>query len=166
MRVGSGNNTYNWVGDWAKVPESESATKGWAHPGIIVTESGDVITCHSGDPTVLTFDKDGNLKSSWTGEFVDAHGITLVKDGGTEYLWIADNGSKRGFQHGYDYPPGAELASGQVFQTTLDGQTVMHLDQPPVLYQRMPAFRTRLPGIRPYCYPEIRIFEYPELYST
>jgi len=132
MHVGSGDNTYNWVGDWAKMPESESASKGWAHPGIVVTESGDIITCHAGDPTVMTFDQDGNLKSSWTGDFVDAHGITLVKEDNIEKLWIADNGSKRGFQHGYDYLPGAESASGQVFKTTLDGQTVMVLARPPV----------------------------------
>ena len=64
-------------------------------PGIVVTESGNVITCHPGDPVVMTFDGDGNLLSSWQGDFADAHGITLVNEGGVEFLWIADNGSKR-----------------------------------------------------------------------
>ena len=132
MQVGSGSNTYNWIDNWANIPDSESASKGWAHPGMVVTESGDVITCHAGDPTVMTFDKDGNLKGSWTGDFVDAHGITLVNEGGTDYLWIADNGSKRSHTHAYDYPPGAADKSGKVFKVTLDGQTIMELDQPPV----------------------------------
>ena len=130
MRVGSGDNTYEWIDSWANIPDSESARMGWAHPGMVVTEAGDIITCHSGNPTVLVLDKEGNLKSSWDGDFADAHGMTLVKEDGTEYLWIADNGSKRDFQYGYDYPPGSGQASGKVFKTTLDGQTVMRLQSP------------------------------------
>ena len=72
MRVGSGENTYGWIDNWAKIPESESSRMGWAHPGIVVTESGNVITCHPGDPNVMTFDSDGNLLSTWQGEFADA----------------------------------------------------------------------------------------------
>lgn len=132
MQVGSGSNTYNWIDNWANIPDSESARMGWAHPGMVVTESGDVITCHAGDPTVMTFDQEGNLKSSWTGDFVDAHGITLVNKGGTEYLWIADNGTKRGHVHSYEYPPGAADMSGKAFKVTLDGQTLMTLEPPPV----------------------------------
>ena len=76
MRVGSGENSYEWIDDWAAIPESESSRMGWAHPGIVVTESGNVITCHPGDPNVMTFDRDGNLLGSWQGDFADAHGIT------------------------------------------------------------------------------------------
>lgn len=137
MRVGSGDITYEWQDNWASLPDSESARAGWAHPGMVVTEAGDVVTCHSGDPTVLIFDRNGKLKASWSGDFTDAHGLTLVKEDGTEYLWIADNGSKRQPYHGYDYPPGSDQKSGQVFKTTLDGKTVMKLDNPPhPVYQR------------------------------
>ena len=132
MRVGSEEHSYNWIDNWAKIPESDSSRKGWAHPGIVVTESGNVVTCHPGDPEVMTFDGDGNLISSWRGDFADAHGITLVNEGGDEYLWIADNGSKRNHVHGYEYPPGAGDASGQVFKTTLDGEVVMRLETPPL----------------------------------
>lgn len=131
MRVGSGENAYEWVDDWADIPESDSSRMGWAHPGIVVTESGNVITCHPGDPNVMTFDGDGNLLGSWQGEFADAHGITLVNEDGTEFLWIADNGSKRSHLHGYEYPPGAGDASGQALKTTLDGDVVMRLGTPP-----------------------------------
>ena len=130
MRVGSGENIYEWIDSWARIPDSESARMGWAHPGIVVTEVGDIMTCHQGGPTVLVFDDQGNLKSSWVGDFADAHGMTLVKEGESEVLWIADNGSKRSFQHGYGYPPGSDQSSGQVLKMTLDGQTVMKL-QPP-----------------------------------
>jgi hypothetical protein len=136
MQTGSGGNTYQWIDDWAKIPETQSAKAGWAHPGIVVTESGDVISYHQGDPRVLVFDKDGELKSSWESGLTEAHGMTLVKEDGSEYLWIADNGSKRDFQYGYDYPPGAESKSGQVVKTTLDGHRLMSLERPDIpVYQ-------------------------------
>ena len=58
MRVGSEEHSYNWIDNWAKIPESDSSRKGWAHPGIVVTESGNVVTCHPGDPEVMTFDSE------------------------------------------------------------------------------------------------------------
>ena len=128
MRTGSGQQTYEWIDRWARIPDTESARAGWAHPGVVVTEAGDVITFHQGDPTVLVFDKDGNLKSSWESDFTDAHGITLVKEGDAEYLWIADNGAKRQKQLGYDYP--TVRGRGQVVKTTLDGQAVMRIERP------------------------------------
>ena len=63
-------------------------------------------------------------------DVADAHGITLVKENGAEFLWIADNGSKRQPGPGYEYPPGSNRASGQVIKTTMDGQTVMTLQLP------------------------------------
>ena len=132
MRVGSKENSYDWVDNWAQIPESDSSRMGWAHPGIVVTESGNVITCHPGDPEVMTFDGEGNLLSSWQGDFADAHGMTLVNEGGVEFLWIADNGSKRHHDHDYEYPPGESPVPGKAFKTTLDGETVMSLETPPL----------------------------------
>ena len=132
MRVGSEEHSYNWIDNWAKIPESESSRKGWAHPGVVVTGSGNVVTSHPGDPEVLTFDRDGNLISSWRGDFAEAHGIALVDEGGVEYLWIADHGSKNHYLHGYQNPPGVGDAPGKVFKTTLDGEVVMRLETPPL----------------------------------
>ena len=130
MRIGSGEQTYEWIDGWASVPDSESARMGWAHPGIVVTEAGEVITAHAGDPTVLVFDRNGNLLRSWDSGVTDGHGITLVKEGADEYLWIADNGRKRFHTHAYDYPPGEGKTTGQVVKKTLDGETVMTLEPP------------------------------------
>ena len=132
MRVGSGENTYEWVDNWAKVPDSEEAQTSWAHNGVVVTESGDIVTCHQGGTSILTLDKEGNIKNSWETGLTEAHGITLVKEDGQELLWIADNGSKRHPRFGYDYPPGAEDRSGRVVKMTLDGRMVMHLETPNV----------------------------------
>ena len=40
MRIGSGPNTYEWLDNWAQVPNSEGARLGWAHHGLAITESG------------------------------------------------------------------------------------------------------------------------------
>ena len=38
--VGEGEHIYEWVEDWAGVPDSENARTGWAHPGMVVTDAG------------------------------------------------------------------------------------------------------------------------------
>lgn len=132
MKVGTGEHTYDWVENWAKVPDSETTRLGWSHHGIVYSETGDLITYHQEDGTFLRFGKDGTLKSSWKGWFNDAHGITLVNEGDIEYLWVADNGRKRLSKHNYEYPEGGPSAPirGQVWKTTLDGRKVMSLDMP------------------------------------
>ena len=130
MRIGSGANTYKWVDQWAKIPQTEAARMGWAHHGVVVTESGDLVTFHAGDSTILFLDKNGSVTRTWELHVADAHGITLVKEGDTEYLWIADNGRKRQFRLTYDYPPSTGPYSGQVVKTTLDGEILTTLPKP------------------------------------
>ena len=132
MLIECNNSRYEWIDEWAIMPSSESADAGWAHSGLTITKSGDIVTCHSGDPTILLFDSEGKLKTSWTGDFVDGHGITAVTEGESEYLWIADNGSKRIQKHRYSSAPGDEHRSGKVFKTSLQGKTLLTLEQPPI----------------------------------
>jgi len=128
MLVGAGGHNYEWIDGWARVPDSENARGGWAHPGIAVTEGGNIVTYHPGDPTVLIFDPDGNLLTSWDSGVLEGHGITTTKDGDTEYLWIADNGVKNVKETGYRWLPKGKM--GQVVKMTLDGQRVMKLAPP------------------------------------
>ncbi len=130
MQVGSGANTYDWMDDWAAISKSESARTGWAHHGVVVTRSGEIVAYHQGDPTIMVFDSEGNLLRSWDISVTDAHGMTLVEEDGTEYLWIADNGAKRLPYLAYEYPSGPR--TGQVLKTTLDGETVMSLERPDI----------------------------------
>jgi hypothetical protein len=138
MRIGSGSSTYEWIDRWAKIPATESAKAGWAHHGVAVTRSGDVITFHQGDPTMLVFDRAGNLTRWWSTDLEDAHGITLVEEGGAECLWIADNGRKRQPAIGYQYPPSPDGSgyAGQVLKTSLNGKVLMALHRPD-----LPAYR-------------------------
>jgi hypothetical protein len=48
MRIGSGEHTYEWIENWAKIPDSASARDGWAHHGLAVTGEGDVVGNHPG----------------------------------------------------------------------------------------------------------------------
>ena len=62
MRIGQGVNFYQWNDRWAKLPATESAWNGWAHHGVAVTGSGEVITCHPGEPTMMLLDQEGRVK--------------------------------------------------------------------------------------------------------
>ena len=128
MIIGSGKHTYEWGGDWAKVPDTESARVGWSHHGIVVTEAGEVISGHQDDPKLMVFDQDGNFKRSLDSGVTETHGMTLATEGDTEYLWIADNGRKRRPSTGYEYPPGT--VTGQVVKKSLDGETLVKLETP------------------------------------
>ena len=128
MQIGSGANTYEWQDSWAGIPDTESARTGWAHHGVAVTESGQIITYHPGDQTMMVFDEKGELVRSWQVNLSDAHGITLVNEGGTELLWIADNGRKRQHSLGYEYPDGE--TRGQVLKMDLEGKVLASLQRP------------------------------------
>ena len=112
MRIGGGEHTYQWIDNWVKLPDTELGRRDKAHHGIVVPEAGHIVVFHEGGPAVLAFDADGNLQRSWDSELINAHSMTLVKENGAEYLWMADN------------------KSGQVVKTTLDGETVMSIERP------------------------------------
>jgi DNA-binding beta-propeller fold protein YncE len=130
MQIGSGTNTYEWQDTWASIPESDSTRDGWAHHGVTVTEAGQIITYHPGDPTMMVFDPDGALVRTFPVDLSDAHGITVVKEGGRELLWIADNGRKRLPGIGYDYPGGE--VRGQVLKMDLEGKILASLEKPDI----------------------------------
>jgi hypothetical protein len=112
MAIDTGDRQYEWIENWATIPETESGrTNGRTH-GVDVTSDGRVVVFHQADPAVLIFDEDGALVDSWGSRFGGAHGLTLVEEDGREYLWLTDQDS-------------AEVA-----KTTLDGETVMTLDAP------------------------------------
>ena len=137
MRIGDGDHTYRWQEDWASIPHSESGAAGWAHPGVVVTRSGQVITYHSSDPTVLVLDREGQLLRSWNTDLTEGHGLTLVQEGDSEYLWIADPGRKRTPDQGYRYPERPDPLCGRVVKLTLAGQPVLELPPPD-----LPLYRT------------------------
>jgi DNA-binding beta-propeller fold protein YncE len=129
--IGEGEHAYEWVEDWAQVPDSDSARDGWAHHGVVVTRSGDVVTFHSGDPTLLVLTPAGAVRRTIPTSLTEAHGMTLVEDDGVEHLWIADCGAKM-VKDGAGYQPYSGPDGGQVVKLNLDGEAVLRLPRPPI----------------------------------
>ena len=61
---------------------------------------------------VLIYNKSGKLLDTWGHDFPGAHGLTLVNENGTEYLFITDT------------------AKHQVYKTTMDGRILLTIDVP------------------------------------
>lgn len=61
---------------------------------------------------VLVYNKSGKLLQSWGHEFPGAHGLTLQKANGEDFLFITDT------------------SKHQVFKTTIDGKILMTIDYP------------------------------------
>ena len=121
MQVGSGSHTYEWIDGWAEVPDKEAASAGWAHHGVAVTSRNTVIAAHPARAELLEFDTSGRLVSRAETELTECHGIILVTEEGTDYLWVADIGRK------YSYEP----TEPQVVKLGLDGGVVMKIERAP-----------------------------------
>ncbi|MEO8169167.1 MAG: hypothetical protein ABI623_13020, partial [bacterium] len=111
MHVGQGKNVYEWIEHWARIPNTESGRSNGRTHGVVVTNDGTVVVFNQANPAVLLFDASGALISSWGDRFGGAHGMTLVQENGTEYLWLTDQ------------------YSGEVVKTTLDGKNVLNLER-------------------------------------
>lgn len=61
---------------------------------------------------ILIYNKSGKLKENWGHEYPGAHGLTLHRAGGEEYLFITDT------------------VKHQVYKTTIDGRLLLTIDYP------------------------------------
>lgn len=113
MRIGTGSFQYTWHDHWANLPDHPSARENGRTHGVAVTRTGDVVVFAQCNPAVLFFDPTGRPKAAWGDRFAGAHGLTLVREDNTEYLWLVDE------------------KSCEVCKTTLDGKTVQSIDKPP-----------------------------------
>ncbi len=102
---------YRWIEDWGTIPASPlGASNGRTH-GVVATKSGNILVFHQASPAVLTYSSAGELLGAW-GDYPGAHGMTLVEEGGTEYLWLTDQETQA------------------VQKTTLAGEVVQSLAPP------------------------------------
>ncbi len=82
--------SYEIMSDWTDLSAVAKADSSWAHNGLVVTAGGELIGFHAGQ--LVVFDKDGHLLRVVRPGLTEGHGITLVREGGDEYLWITDPG--------------------------------------------------------------------------
>jgi hypothetical protein len=125
-----GDLSYEWVEDWGH--DALSGHDGaWPHHGIVTTRAGDLITFDPTDPFLLVLDPSGAVRSRIPAPFPEAHGITLVEEGGVDRLWLADAGFK--LEPGSAYArPTAATPSGAVAKISLDGDVLLRLGPPPI----------------------------------
>lgn len=130
MLVTSGPLHYEWIDDWARLPNADQQLKAWPHHGLVVTKASEILMFDPAQPRLLEFDRDGILlRASPPVEAQEAHGMTLVLDDTVEHLWIADAGQRRTPANRYS-PPG-EPGHSVVLKLTLDGRTLQRLPRPP-----------------------------------
>lgn len=131
--IGYGDHQFSWREPWNQDDRHHSATaSGWAHHGIVVTTQGTVLTPDADTGEMLVLDLDGRMISSWPLSVVQAHGLTLAIEDGTELLWIADNGSRRVREDDGTYSrSGSRPLKGAAVKVSLDGDEVGRLPMPP-----------------------------------
>ncbi|MDP8243844.1 MAG: twin-arginine translocation signal domain-containing protein [Candidatus Hinthialibacter antarcticus] len=96
--------------NWAQVPKHISL--GYTH-GVCVDSNGRVIVHHTGKDSVILFDDKGKFIKSWGNEFEGgAHGLTVSKEGGDEFLYLTDT------------------ARDVMVKTTLDGKEIYTIGLP------------------------------------
>jgi hypothetical protein len=138
---------------WAHLADVAGAEMAWAHSGLVVTAAGEVIGFHAGQ--LVAFGRDGQVVRTARPGLTEGHGITLVEEDGTEYLWISDPG----FVFTYTVEDGDEAFAGlfgkgisrqarepRVVKLSLDGQIRAELPIPAVDPIYAPAMM-----MGPYC---------------
>jgi hypothetical protein len=114
--MGTGAHTYEATHDWPQLPSH--LRFGNTH-GIVVTADRRVIIAHTvhkdsqSPDAICVFDPQGKFIKSWGADLRGgAHGLTLQREGNTEYLYHCDN------------------VKGFVRKTTLDGEVVWVMQAP------------------------------------
>ena len=93
VTVGSGEHTFEWVADWAELPDGFA----WGNThGVCHSSDGTIFVCHQAEDdavrdVVLAFDPTGRFVRSWGREFHGGgHGLDLREEGGEEFLYLTD----------------------------------------------------------------------------
>ena len=55
MQIGNYQHNYQWTEKWGRIPDTDSAREGWAHHGIVVSNTINVISFHQGEKNLITF---------------------------------------------------------------------------------------------------------------
>ncbi len=115
--VGSGEYEYECIHDWGDLPDH--IAYGNTH-GVAVDSQGRIYIKHTvhessrSPDSIVVFDENGKFVRSWGAAFKGgAHGLTLVRENGQEYLYLCDT-----VRH-------------LVVKTTLEGETVWERGCPP-----------------------------------
>jgi hypothetical protein len=108
------------------------------HNAIVATDGGEIICFHAGQ--LVAFNPDGRLLRVVETGLTEGHGITLVREGDDEYLWVSDPGFviSCGADDGdpnwvplFGKGVQCETSAPRVVKMSLDGQILSGLPLPP-----------------------------------
>ena len=109
--LGEGEHVYRWVPDWIQLPDGMRI--GNTHGCIVTDASGLVYFNTDTEHAVMVFDAGGKYLKSWGKELRGGlHGMSIVEEQDTQYLYLTHTG-----QH-------------KVFKATLEGEILWELGWP------------------------------------
>lgn len=109
--LGHGSHTYRIVEGWGVLDASQTPVKD-CHEMVQDSKGRIVLLTNETKNNVILYDKSGKLIKTWGNEYPGAHGLTLWKEGGEDFLFITDHD-----RH-------------EVYKTTIEGKVVMTLKYP------------------------------------
>ena len=129
--LGAGSHVYELIPQWGQLPEG--VKYGYTH-GVVIDSRNRVLVHNQSKDAVILFDEGGKFIKSWGADFEKgAHGMFLSKEGGVEYLCLAD------------------YVRHIVAKTTLDGERVWTLGFPEEagVYQNAEQYRPTNVAVAP-----------------
>lgn len=109
--LGHGSHKYRVMQGWGVLNASQTPVKD-CHEMVQDSKGRIVLLTNETKNNVIIYDKSGKLIKTWGSEFPGAHGLTLWKEGGQDFLFITDHDKH------------------EVYKTTIDGKVVMTLKYP------------------------------------
>ena len=134
--VGVGSHSYEVTHDWGELPPEIA----WGNThGVVEDSQGQIYVHHTVNKssqsadTMVIFDSKGKFVRSWGREFRGvAHGLTIRKEGSTEYLYLTANATNPRLD------PQPELQAA-VIKATLQGEIVWKIQGPPDVAEYHPG---------------------------
>lgn len=129
MFVGAGALRYEWISDWAALPDTPGRRQAWPHSAIVATPRDEVIVFDPAGGGIFVLDHGGRVIQRVPVGLPEAHGMTLVEDAGATHLWLTYTQQQRTPEQRY-LPP-AESDASAVVKIALDGAVLLRLPRPP-----------------------------------
>jgi hypothetical protein len=123
---------WDWHPDWAHLDEVPGSADAFAHHGLAITRTGEVIGFHARQ--LVTFDRAGHVATMSEPGLFEAHQITLVRDGDEERIWVADPGICLHRKPDGNVGNGLEIVGGpgRAVMMSLAGEILMEAPRPPL----------------------------------
>src|ERR1700712_5447926 len=103
--------TYRMDNKWGNLDPAKYPVKD-CHEMVQDSKGRIILLTNETHNNILIYDKSGKFISSWGHDFPGAHGLTLHKENGTDFLYIT------------------ETEKHEIYKTTIDGKLLMTIDYP------------------------------------